>query len=66
MFNVHSAPTRIRTRNFSLEARDDYPFHHRGIFVATSILLVDSQAGSLRHIAEGMGFEPTSPDGGTH
>ena len=23
-------PTRIRTRNPSFEARDDYPFHHRG------------------------------------
>ncbi len=27
---LQSAPTRIRTRNTSLEARDDPPFHHRG------------------------------------
>lgn len=24
-----TSPTRTRTRNTSLEARDDYPFHHR-------------------------------------
>jgi hypothetical protein len=40
-----SSPTRIRTWNTSVEARDDDPFHHR----------------AMRDIrtAEGMGFEPT-------
>jgi hypothetical protein len=28
--NLKKAPTGIRTRNASLEARNDHPFHHRG------------------------------------
>jgi hypothetical protein len=32
-----STPARIRTRNTSLEARDDRPFHHRGIAIRLSL-----------------------------
>jgi hypothetical protein len=35
---TNSTPTRIRTRNSKLEAWDDSPFHHRGIYFPTLTL----------------------------
>lgn len=33
-----SSPTRIRTWNASLEAKHDYPFHHRAVLAFSSRL----------------------------
>ena len=49
-----SSPTRIRTRNTSLEARDDHPFHHRaGIrrFVPAAAFLPEAPALCLKRKA---------------
>ena len=46
--SLTSSPTRVRTWNTSLEAKDDRPFHHRAINLSANT-------------AEGMGVERTRP-----
>jgi hypothetical protein len=53
---IPSTPTRIRTRNPSLEARDDPPFHHRG-----SLLGVGGPVPVLHRRVDPPGLEPGSP-----
>ena len=55
-------PARIRTRNTSLEARDDRPFHHRGIETRSS--LTDSRRSIRETRGPRMprpGLEPGTP-----